>query len=135
MMILLVEDDEDTRAVTAIVLEDAGYDVVEANDGGQALTVLQANPSVALVFSDIQMPGMNGIELANILGATNHGLPVVLTSGHRADQYSNFPTGTPLLIKPYNRQGLLDVIARHLPESVSRCSATPVQSIRLDRNK
>ncbi len=114
-MILLVEDDADIRAVSAIVLEDAGYEVVQAKDGCQALTVLQANPDVALVFSDIHMPGMNGIELANILGARKHGLPVVLTSGNPADQYSKFPKEIALLVKPYSRQDLLEVIAQHLP--------------------
>ena len=114
MMILLVEDNENIRAVTAMVLEDAGYEVVEATDARHALAALQANPAVALVFSDIEMPGMNGVELANVLGASNHGLPVVLTSGNPADQYINYPEGAPLLVKPYNRQTLLEVIARQL---------------------
>ena len=114
MMILLVEDNENARAVSGIVLEDAGYEVVEAKDGRQALEVLEANPAVALVFSDIQMPGMSGIDLANTLGARNHGPPVVLTSGNPADQDANYPQGTPLLVKPYDRQSLLEVIARHV---------------------
>ncbi len=63
--ILVVEDQEAVRAVACGFLTDFGYDVIEAEDGFQALAKLQENPDIDLMFSDVVMPGgMNGFDLA-----------------------------------------------------------------------
>ncbi len=62
--LIVVDDDPDVRSVVEGFLIDAGYWVLEAVDGIQALVVLTHDPSVRMMISDIRMPGMSGIELA-----------------------------------------------------------------------
>ena len=60
--ILVVDDDESLRRVTQMQLEEIGYSVATAGDGGQALVALESG-SPALVISDLKMPGMSGLDL------------------------------------------------------------------------
>ena len=64
MKLLVVDDDHDVRNIVAGFLVDAGYDVFEADDGRQALSLLTDDPSLCMLISDIRMPEMSGIELA-----------------------------------------------------------------------
>ncbi len=81
--ILLVEDEEMVRAVTAELLSRAGYSVVAANDGEEALRVLdEADRPFDLLFTDLMMPRMTGTELADRLHARGIDLPVVYSSGY-----------------------------------------------------
>jgi len=61
--LLLIDDNDDVRDVTALLLRDCGYDVIEASSGAAALTALDANPMISLMIVDFAMPGMSGIEL------------------------------------------------------------------------
>jgi len=84
--ILLVEDEEMVRAVTAEMLSRAGYTVLTANDGEDALRVLEEEEqSVDLLFTDLMMPRMSGTELAAHLRARGHDLPVIYSSGYPRD--------------------------------------------------
>ncbi|MGV3756074.1 MAG: PAS domain-containing protein, partial [Verrucomicrobiota bacterium] len=85
--ILLVEDEHSVRMVTRILLERAGYKVLEAVNGVQALQVWeQHHEPIHLLFTDIVMPGgMDGRELAASLEARNPRLKVILTSGYSAE--------------------------------------------------
>ncbi|WP_454854594.1 PAS domain S-box protein [Rhizobium binxianense] len=81
--ILVVEDDPRVRRVAVSRLTDAGYEVVEAADGHQALACLEEHPDVALLFTDIVMPGgMTGDELAHIVRSVKPGIKVLFTSGY-----------------------------------------------------
>jgi DNA-binding NtrC family response regulator len=62
--VLIADDEAMLRIVAAETLEDAGFNVSEAGDGTTALAILTSDPSIDLLVSDIKMPGMNGIELA-----------------------------------------------------------------------
>lgn len=117
-VILVVEDDIGSRSIVTFMLEDAGYHVLEASSADQALSLLQVNEDVDLVFSDIQMPGhLSGIELACRLHREKLGLPVILTSAKPADHYENYPDQTPFLEKPYGRLSLLEEIAKGLGQA------------------
>src|SRR3546814_20123350 len=60
-----LEDDEDVRFQAASILSDLGYGILEAENGAAALKMLRARPDIALLFTDIAMPGnLNGLELA-----------------------------------------------------------------------
>jgi two-component system, cell cycle sensor histidine kinase and response regulator CckA len=85
--ILLVEDERNVRLLTRVILERAGYTVVEASDGVEALKVWkQHRADVHLLFTDLVMPGgVSGRELATQLLASKPGLKVVFTSGYSAD--------------------------------------------------
>ena len=78
-LILCVDDEENQLAVRKLVLEQAGYSVLAAGSGQQALALLAAHP-IDLVLSDHLMPGLTGTELARQIKAGNPGLPVILIS-------------------------------------------------------
>lgn len=80
--ILVVEDDARVRRVAVARLEDTGYRVLEAESGAQALRMLDADPEIALLFTDIVMPGgMSGDDLAREARLLRPGLKVIFTSG------------------------------------------------------
>jgi CheY-like chemotaxis protein len=81
--ILLVDDDDDARSLTKLVLEGAGYAVTEAADGKQALALLTGGMSPRLIFLDLAMPVMSGFELLAIMKSDVRlaAIPVVVLSG------------------------------------------------------
>lgn len=80
--ILIVDDEPEVRAVVAEFLEDFGYSVLQADGGSQALGRLRDNPAVKLLITDIRMPEMSGIELADLATESNPELKVILISGY-----------------------------------------------------
>ena len=80
--ILIVDDEPEVRAVVAEFLEDFGYNVLQAEGGAQALGRLRDNPAVRLLITDIRMPEMSGIELADVATEHHPGLKVILISGY-----------------------------------------------------
>jgi CheY-like chemotaxis protein len=80
--ILVVDDDEEVRVIVAEFLEDFGYSVIQAEGGSTALRLLDHNPSVKLVITDIRMPDMSGFELADIATARQADLRIILISGY-----------------------------------------------------
>ena len=85
--VLLVEDEPPVRMLMRIVLERAGYQVLEATHGHEALKIWEKHPNrIQLLLTDIVMPeGMSGRELASRLQAGNPTLKVMFTSGYSAD--------------------------------------------------
>ena len=79
-VILCVDDENNPLVLRKLVLEKAGYEVITARSGKEALQVTGSRP-VDLVLSDHLMPGMNGAELAREIKAKNPHLPVILISG------------------------------------------------------
>ena len=80
--ILVVDDDPDVRVVMAEFLEDFGCSVVQAGGGTEALRVLDAHPRLDLIITDIRMPDMSGLELAELATQHRSDLKVILTSGY-----------------------------------------------------
>lgn len=80
--LLVVEDDELVRQFVRRALEDAGYDLLVAADGQEALDLLETHPAVDLVLTDIVMPRMKGTELADRVRSTRPGTPVLYMSGY-----------------------------------------------------
>ncbi|MBC8037278.1 MAG: response regulator [Rhizobiales bacterium] len=113
--ILVVEDQEAVRAVACGFLEDFGYDIVEAEDGLQALARLQENPDVDLMFSDVVMPGgLNGFDLAQAARGIRPDLKIVHTSGYPKgamvhQEEPRFREGF-IIMKPYRREDLQKII-------------------------
>jgi PAS domain S-box-containing protein len=113
--ILVVEDQEAVRAVACGFLEDFGYDIVEAEDGFQALAKLQEDPEIDLMFSDIVMPGgMNGFDLAQAASGMRPDLKIVHTSGYPKgamvhQDEPRFKQGF-IIMKPYRREELQKMI-------------------------
>jgi PAS domain S-box-containing protein len=80
--VLVVEDDDDVRAVICAALEEAGCRVLSAGDASRALAILVRQEPIDVLFTDVVMPGaMNGVELARAARCQRPGLGVLLTSG------------------------------------------------------
>ncbi len=114
--VLVVEDNEQLARSVEMTLEELGYSTVTALSGEQALRELSRNASrFAVVFSDVVMGGMNGIELGKQVRRLYPSLPIVLSSGYSYVLASNPDHGFALLPKPY---ALAD-LARTLNEAIT----------------
>src|SRR3954447_9998312 len=109
-VVLVVDDEELVCSLTARILVDAGFRVVEAHSGEEAAAVLaRLNGTVQLVVSDIAMPGMTGTELANRMARDWPTTPILLVSGQGgpATGYAG-----PFLPKPFSRERLVEAVVR-----------------------
>jgi PAS domain S-box-containing protein len=80
--VLLVEDDVEVRVFAASVMRDLGYEVLEAVDGTEALRLIEAQPALDLLFTDVGLPGMNGRSLAEAALRLRPGLKILYTTGY-----------------------------------------------------
>ena len=110
--VLLVEDNEQVRNFADEVLKDLGCHVVLANNADEALDVLNRNP-VDVVISDVVMPGMNGIELADAIKARWHDLPVILATGYSDELASGRPE-YPFVLKPFTAEQIHQAVSAAL---------------------
>ena len=117
-MILLVDDEERYREHIARVLTKAGYEVLEAEDGIEALSALEKS-KIDLVLSDILMPGLNGYALVARLRAKWPNMPVILTTGFlSSDAAKTMMNGSVDFIpKPIDAETLIHMIERTIPPS------------------
>ena len=108
--VLVAEDDPFVRAYAISTLESLGYNVVAAVDGHDALQRLARDDEIALLFSDIVMPGgMSGWELADRAVRLKPGLKVILTSGYALETLASrgrLHPSTVVLNKPYRKADL-----------------------------
>jgi CheY-like chemotaxis protein len=106
-IILVVDDDPGVLDYASRVLEECGYTVLTAPEGATALVLLRSHPEIDLLFTDIVMPGLDGVEVARRACQESPGLKVLFTSGYAADV---IPAGR-LLKKPYRPQQLAGEVA------------------------
>mgnify|MGYP002776381898 FL=1 len=108
-LVLLVEDDPNVRRVVRQQLVDLGYPVIEAESASQALEMIAQIPDIALMLSDVIMPGgLNGHQLARQVRDERPDMRIVLMSGY-TDERSDEKT-LPILNKPFVRQDLAHAI-------------------------
>jgi DNA-binding NtrC family response regulator len=108
--ILVVDDDERGRRITARLLRDEGFQVIEAQSAEQALDRLGDSSEIQVVLADIAMPGgMNGVELAEKILATDPWQRVVLMSGYDRvfPKLGSMGARFPLLMKPFTANQLI----------------------------
>jgi CheY-like chemotaxis protein len=79
---MIVDDDLEVRSIVAEFLDDCGYGVVQAGSGSEALELLERHPDLRMIISDIRMPDMSGIELADIATVRRCNLKIILISGY-----------------------------------------------------
>src|SRR5262249_40304532 len=119
--VLLVEDREDVRELTARTLRDLGYTVLEAEDSASALKFFRdRKQEIDLLLTDVAMPGINGFELADLIRTYQDGIRVLFVSGyadpeHFAARLSE--PGAAYLPKPFTPQTLASMV-RHLLDRV-----------------
>ena len=116
--ILLVEDEIGVRQALQRILTAAGYTVLPAADGADALELFVARKGdVDVLITDLVMPGIGGRELARQCGALREDLKVIYLSGYTRDSLlsqETFEEGTEFIEKPFTRDAILDRISRVL---------------------
>ena len=104
--ILVVEDDDDVRTYSVETLRELGYRVIEAHDGPSALRLLERQPRIDLLFTDVVLPsGMTGAQLAAQARAQRPGLKVLFTTGYARNaiiHQGRLDKGVLLLTKPFS---------------------------------
>lgn len=101
--ILVVEDESLLRTVTADMLEYAGYNVLEAPTGEEALELLESGEPISGLFTDIELGGdVDGVTLARITHDRSPGTAIVVASGRRYPDDKDLPPGAVFLGKPYD---------------------------------
>ena len=118
--VLVVDDDDATRVVLRLVLENAGYIVHEASDGLLAMNILLASPYPLVVVLDLMMPRMSGTEILELFAndsvwAQRHAF-LLLTAAFDRPPTKRFRAmlqqlNTPLVRKPFDLEELLDLVA------------------------
>ena len=109
--VLVVEDNAEIGVFATQALAELGYSTILTMDGAKALAELaKCEGRVDVVFSDVMMPGMSGIELGQEIARLYPGLPVILTSGYSEVLAQNGTHGFELLHKPYS----IDALSRAL---------------------
>jgi CheY-like chemotaxis protein len=108
--VLVVEDHSELRALMVRTLSEKGYRALEASDGLEALEVLAADPDIQLVVTDIVMPRMNGVELAERLAASARTRLLFVSAF--GEEYTEL--SAPLLEKPFSPATLLAEVERLL---------------------
>jgi CheY-like chemotaxis protein len=110
--VLLVEDNDQVRAFTQEVLKDLGCTVLLASDAAEAIAMLEGT-SVDVVLTDVVMPGMSGIELADTIKKRWSSVPVILATGYSDELVSKRPE-YPSITKPFTSAHLQEALASAL---------------------
>jgi CheY-like chemotaxis protein len=105
MVILVVDDDEPVLQVMMELLEGLVFRVIGAASGREALTLIRDQTEPDVVISDVNMPGMSGLQLAEELKSMRPFLPVILMSGQPSKGWAQ-----PFLAKPFTLQHLVACI-------------------------
>ena len=114
-VVLVVEDEMLLRMRAVDMVEDAGYVPVEAVDADEALTILQSRSDIALLFSDIQMPGsMSGLQLALAVHERWPRIKIILASGQLKLSQSEIPENSRFFGKPLDSVEMIAEIRKML---------------------
>jgi CheY-like chemotaxis protein len=112
-LVLLAEDDASVRRVVRQQLIDLGYPVIEAENGVQALEMIEQIPDIAIVVSDVIMPGeINGRQMAEQVLLRYPQMRIVLMSGYTDEDEGAAASELPILAKPFVRQDLARALLR-----------------------
>ncbi|HEY8579318.1 MAG TPA: PAS domain S-box protein, partial [Beijerinckiaceae bacterium] len=111
-VVLIVEDEFDVREMAQQVFESLGYEVLLACDGAEALDILEHEPQVDVLFSDVVMPGgMSGAQLAHRVHEQRPEIRIVLASGYPMSTLADgLPPGAAFISKPYRWSELLEAL-------------------------
>jgi CheY-like chemotaxis protein len=112
---LVVDDNLELLEVAATLFEECGYEVLTASDGAQAMDILRRTPDIEVLFSDVVMPGMSGIQLGHQAKKMIGDIKIILASGYTAIT-ANTGQGTirdfDFVKKPYRFSDILRMLAK-----------------------
>src|SRR3954468_11397680 len=110
-VVLIVEDEMLLRWSAVAVVEEAGFDVVEAGSAIEAISVLEKRNDVWVIFTDVQMPGpIDGLQLAHLVSTRWPPIRVIATSGRLRLREDDLPRGGRYLHKPYRVSDLTNIL-------------------------
>jgi two-component system, response regulator PdtaR len=112
-VVVVVEDEELLRVCAMEILGDAGFTALEAADADEALSILERNPDVRLVFTDINMPGdLDGLDLAREVHKRWPNIRLLVTSGRHLLKDSDIPDDGKFLAKPYKGERMVGLVEK-----------------------
>ena len=125
--VLLVEDDDGVRALVGLLLSEAGYSVLVARDGKEALRLAERHQDpIDLLLTDLVMPGLGGAELADAVAPLRPGIRVLYISGYAGEAPAGVGSVVP---KPFTEETLLRMVRQALDSPVSAAPAqTPARA-------
>jgi two-component system, response regulator PdtaR len=101
--ILVVEDDALLRMHAVAIVEDAGFDAIEAANADEAIAVLEQRDDITLLFTDIQMPGsMDGLKLAHAVRNRWPPIKIIVVSGQMQVTQNDLPENSRFFGKPFH---------------------------------
>jgi CheY-like chemotaxis protein len=110
---LIVDDEALLRMVMDEVLTDGGFRVIEAHTADRAVELLEANPDVRVLVTDVEMPGtLNGYALARMVRVRWPSMGIVICSGRSFPKDGDVPDGVQFLGKPFQQSVLLAIVHR-----------------------
>ncbi len=108
---LVVEDEALLLFTIADDLRDAGFEVLEAQNADEAIKLLQRHSDIALMFTDIDMPGsMDGLRLSAVTRDRWPPIKIIVTSGKQKPSDDDLPSGGRFMSKPYMPTGVVDAV-------------------------
>ena len=113
--ILLVEDNDEVGAFAESMLAELGHSVVRARNGDEAMQSIDAGLPFDVMFTDVVMPGISGIELARLVRERRPDLPILLTTGYSEQIARTGSEDLPVVLKPYR----LDHLAKALDDALA----------------
>jgi CheY-like chemotaxis protein len=125
--VLVVEDDALVRAIARRTLAEAGFSVLDAEDGHQALAIVARQEAIDVVLTDVAMPVFGGRELAQRLSQLRPGLPIIFMSGYTDDDLARrglLDAGIPFLEKPFSPEDLARMVEDILQAGPSQRTTT-----------
>ena len=112
-IVLVVEDEPVLRMMAVDMVEDAGFEALEAADATQAIEILQSRLDIRIVFTDIDMPqGMDGMRLAAAIRDRWPPIEIILTSGYVTPDADSLPARSVFFQKPYVAEKVVEVLHR-----------------------
>ncbi len=111
IIVLIVEDEALVRETAVDVLGDAGFQVLEAGNGHDALALLESNPDVRVLFTDLNMPGsMDGLMLAFMASVRWPHLALIISSGNMPPKSETLPRSSIFIRKPYELERVIRLV-------------------------
>jgi CheY-like chemotaxis protein len=124
-VVLVVEDDFLLRMDAVDIVRNAGFEAIEAANADQAIAIIEADPDIHIVFTDVQMPGtMDGLRLARFIRDRWPPVKIVATSGRLRVAEEDLPKGSIFVPKPYTPEQIIQTF-RQLTESDGETIAGP----------
>lgn len=113
LVVLVVEGDAMIRLDVVSILEEAGIEAIEATSADEAIVVLEARSDIAVVFTDIEMPGsINGLKLAFVVRHRWPPVTIIIASGRVRPKPGEMPAEVTLLPKPYSEASVREAVLR-----------------------